>query len=146
MMATVNKSAHPSPDARHVSLLHQAIGVAGAPIAWAIRLMVNLALASSACLPSSPLPGEPLNGRGTDLAMFGVDVAALLIALAMAFLSYRDWKTTNAEKPGSHHHLLEVGEGRARFLALSGTIVSLGFALATGFDLIALLIVPICER
>jgi len=78
--------------------------------------------------------------------MLGVDVAALLVALAMAFLSYRDWKAAKTEKPGSHHHLLEVGEGRARFLALSGTIVSLGFALATGFDLIALLIVPICER
>jgi hypothetical protein len=145
-MSSANQSSHPSPHAGYVSPFHQAIGVAGAPIAWAIRLIVNLALASSACLPSSPLPGEPLTGRGTSLAMLGVDMAALFIALALAFLSYRDWQATKTEKPGSHHHLLEVGEGRARFLALSGTIVSLGFALATGFDLIALLIVPICER
>ena len=145
-MPPATDSAHPSPQARHVSLFHQAIGVAGAPIAWAIRLIVNLALASSACLPSSPLPGEPLTGRGTGLAMLGVDMAALLVALAVAVLSYRDWKATKTEKPGSHSHLLEVGEGRARFLALSGMIVSLGFALATGFDLVALLIVPICER
>jgi hypothetical protein len=145
-MTTASRPGHPSPHAPHVSLTHQAIGVAGAPIAWAIRLMVNLALASSACLPSSSLPGEPLTGRGAYIAMLGVDVTALVIALAAAFLAYRDWRSTKAEKPGSHQHLLKVGEGRARFLALSGTIVSLGFALATGFDLTALLIVPICPR
>jgi hypothetical protein len=145
-MPPATDPTHPSPHARRVSLLHQAIGVAGAPIAWAIRLVVNLTLASSACLPSSPLPGAPSNGRSAGFAMLGVDVAALLVALALAFLAYRDWRSTKAEKPGSHHHLLQLGEERARFLALSGVIVSAGFALATVFDLIALLIVPACER
>jgi hypothetical protein len=145
-MTPANGSTHPSPHAQQVSLLHQAVGVAAAPVAWVIRLMANLALASSACLPGSPLPGEPLSGRSAGPAMYGVDTAALLVALAAAFLAYRDWRSTKAEKPGSHHHLLEVGEGRARFLALSGIIVSLGFALATIFDVLALLIVPLCEH
>ncbi len=78
--------------------------------------------------------------------MMAIDITALIVALAGAALAYSDWRKTRAEMPGSEGHALEVGEGRARFLAISGVIASLGFALATLFDLTALLIVPLCDR
>lgn len=119
--------------------------MAAAPTVWALRLIVNMAIASSSCLPGIPVAGAQ-NHRLHEPTMLAVDVVALMIALAAAGLAYRDWRRTRAEKPGSSDHALEVGEGRARFLALAGIIVSLGFALATLFDLAALSIVPLCTR
>jgi hypothetical protein len=42
--------------------------------------------------------------------------------------------------------MVDIGEGRARFVSLCGVIVSLGFAVATLFDLTALAVVPFCGR
>ncbi len=141
-MASVTNSEHHLPHAGRVSLLHQAVGVAAAPTAWAARLLVNLVIASSSCLPGSRQK-PPLNAEAVMLA---VDAAALIVAVAAAAIAYRDWRSTTAGKPGSAGHALEIGEGRTRFLALSGIMVSSGFALATIFDLTALLIVPLCSR
>ena len=61
-------------------------------------------------------------------------------------IAYRDWQGTRMEKPGAVGQVLEIADGRARFLSLSGIILSLGFAVAVLFDLVTLFIVPVCRR
>ena len=145
-MESASRSEHPSPHAAKVSLTHQAVGVMVAPAAWVLRLCVNFAIASNGCRPETPAQAGVRHPVDTESVMLAVDIAALLVALAAGCIAYSDWRLTRREKPGTRVDALEIGEGRARFLALLGIIVSLGFGLAILFDLTALLIVPYCSR
>ncbi|MDQ2802823.1 MAG: hypothetical protein M3Y41_09110, partial [Pseudomonadota bacterium] len=61
-----------------------------------------------------------------------------------AAVAWRIWRETRGERPGKTASLLEVGEGRTRFLALVGILMGLGFAIAIVFDTVVLLVVPLC--
>jgi hypothetical protein len=145
-MASTSRIEHPSPRAAKVSLTRQAVGLMFAPAAWALRLCVNFAIASNGCRPETPAQVGLRHPVDTGTVMLAIDIAALLGALVASYIAYHDWRMTGHEKPGTPADALEIGEGRARFLALLGVIVSLGFGLAILFDLTALFIVPYCSR
>jgi len=121
-----------------------AFGLTGGALAWAAHLYVNYALASEACSP-----GTPGFSKGTliglHLTMFANGAAAMIIAALATWIAYANWRATHGEEQGTHEHLLEIGEGRTRFLAIVGAVLSGGFLAATFFDTLALLMVPLCE-
>jgi hypothetical protein len=138
---------HPAPHRHKVSLASLLFGFWGGPIAWIGQLFFNYGLSSNACYPGrTPLTEIPVGWRWIDPALLAFDVAALLVGAAAAFAAYRAFAITREEMEGDPHHLLEVGEGRSRFLALCGLITAGGFLLIMLFNTLSLLLVPLCAR
>ena len=138
---------HPSPHKDRTSISAQLFGFTGGPIAWTGQLLICYGLTSYACYPgpvprSSVLPGWSL--LGPALTIF--DGAAFALAAAALFVSYRIYTMTRSEMRGETHDLLDVGEGRTRFLAFCGLLTAAGFALVIVFNTLSLYLVPPCTR
>jgi hypothetical protein len=135
---------HPAP---HRGRVHLAVLIFGAfvgPVVWALHLFFNSAVAGEVCYPG-PVPRlTDAPDLHTLLALSGA--VAILIALSGAFVSYRSWRTTREEREGSHHNLMEVGEGRTRFLAFAGIFISLMFAVVIFCDSVGALLVQACGK
>ena len=91
------------------------------PARWAIQLNVNYALVSHACFPAVaprvlPLPAGTASGG----VMLVINVVALVIALAALGVSWWAWRVDTGRASRRLGALLEVGEGRSRFLAACG--------------------------
>jgi len=71
-------------------------------------------------------------------------IASVVIAIAAFFAAYRNFQQTRDESHGDHTHLMEVGAGRTRFIALWGMLLGAGFAVATVIDAVAFLVLPRC--
>jgi len=145
---------HPAPARGHVALGALWFGLFGGPAAWTVQTLVDLPLASHACFPRlEPLATPVLHGlQGIVLA---VSIAAVLISLAATLVAWRSWSRTRAEqqqgagKGSDHDHpsaLLETGEGRTRFMALSGLLLSVTFVLVTAAQLATVLLVAPCGQ
>ena len=78
------------------------------------------------------------------LVLLLVNVACLAAGALGIVFALRAWRRTRDEKPGGGHYLLDVGEGRTRFTALSATIVSGIFLFAILAEFAALLIFGRC--
>jgi len=136
--------AHPSPERHKAPFAALVVGLSAAPIAWALQTVFGSSLVSESCYPGMmplAIPERP-ELRGWLVAL---NVAAIVIGLAGNFVAHRSWSATRSERGGPAAHLLEVGEGRTRFLAMCGRMVSLGFVLATLFTSVSLLLAPLCR-
>jgi hypothetical protein len=121
-----------------------AFGLMGGAAAWLAHLLVNFALASEACSPGTPgVTPDALSELHLTMVVNGV--AAMFIAALATWVAYANWRATREEEHGDHEHLLEIGEGRTRFLSILGMVLSGGFLAATVFDTLALLMVPLCS-
>jgi hypothetical protein len=137
--------SHPSPHRDRVSLAARFFGLMAGPAAWFGQLVANYALSSVACYPND-LPrvhAAPLWHSAWGILLV-INILGMLLALAASFVSWRKWGTTHAEHPGPTSHLLEVGEGRTRFISFVGMMAGLGFFAAILFDTVALFLVPPC--
>jgi hypothetical protein len=140
-----NSNLDPSPHRHRVGLVALGFGLCGGPLAWAAQLNLNYALASHACFPNSAPRAWPLPGwEGIGTVMLVINVIALVIALASMVVAWRTWRATRDEHQGRSGHLLEVGEGRSRFLAACGLMSGIGFFAATIFNTVMLIWVPQC--
>jgi hypothetical protein len=72
-------------------------------------------------------------------------LAGIAVAILGGLVSFRNWRLTFYEAPGSVHHLLDRGEGRTRFLAMFGILTSFLFALGLLFATAAVFLVPLCR-
>lgn len=118
-------------------------GLIAAPMAWICGQVASSTLAQEACFPRT----EPLMSPaflGVHLWNAGILGVALAISASGAVVAARAWSRTQHEQTGDRHTLLDVGEGRSRFMALAGMITSVGFMIATLFSAPALLVVPAC--
>ena len=77
--------------------------------------------------------------------MVALLIAGVLVALVACLVSWRAYARTRDEAGGDHRHLIEVGAGRTRFLALWGMLLGAGFAVATSLTAVAFLLVPRCD-
>jgi hypothetical protein len=143
----VTESRHSAADpAPHDARVHKAsalLGVVLPPLAWLIQLCAGFAMASQPCFPAARQAAGwhvPVN------AMLFLTLAALAINLAALLLAWRDWRATRNEHHGGSEHMIEVGHGRTRFLALWGMILGAGFALIIVANGVALLSMPPCAR
>lgn len=138
-------SHHPAPHRHRVASASIAFGLLGGPLAWFVQLCAGYALASAPCFTQAQRMAEPLAGlRWTWPAMVALLIACVVVALAAFAVSYRSIARTRDEAGGDQQHLMEVGSGRTRFLALWGLLLGAGFALATALTAVAFVVLPRC--
>lgn len=134
---------HPAPHRDLVSTKLLFFGLFGAPFVWSVQLIVNYALMSHSCYPGRlPIPTSYV-GVAWTVALI-VSIASLIVAVASALTSIRSWRRTEDEHAGSENALLEVGEGRTRFMAFAGILLSVLFLLGIVLNGIPLFVVPAC--
>lgn len=144
--------AHPAPARNDVSKGLLWFGLIGAPFAWTDQTLVDLAVTSHGCYPRLfPLATPAL--AGLRAIVLTVSIAALIVCIAAGMAALKTWRQTRHEHQGSsgkgeqHGHaaaLLETGEGRTRFLALSALMTSIVFTIAVLAHGVSILIVGPC--
>jgi hypothetical protein len=134
---------HPAPHRANVNPYLLGFAVVGSPAAWSLEMLVSFPLAAHACFPKDePILSPSIPGLSGILA--GVAIAVFLVGLLAAAASVACWGRTRNERSGAAHHLVEIGEGRTRFIALCGMITSVGFMIALSFEVTALYLVRSC--
>jgi len=118
-------------------------GLFGTPLAWSLQLLASYALTAHACFPAAEPLGEPADGNAWLLALIA-SAAAAVVAVVAGTTAWRSWRATRNEHPGDHGTLLEVGEGRARFMALAGLLLSGIFSLGIVMNALPLFLVQPC--
>ena len=147
MMAAAKPSQtahHPAPLRHRAPALLVMFILAGAPLAWLGQLIVTYLLASRACFPHV-VPETLPTLRWLSSALAALIGAAIVVSFASLVAARWLWRETRTEAEGARHHALSFGEGRTRFVALVGVIVSGLFSLACVFALAAYLLVPPCH-
>jgi HAMP domain-containing protein len=140
---------HPAPARHKVDISLLAFGLMGAPIIWGVHFLANVTIASRAC--ASTAVTSP--SASTHAALLAIDAVAALVALAALFVSIQAWRATRHEGADTRaqgttpeHHAAEVGEGRTRFIALGGIMMSIVFFVAILFDTFAAIVVTTCGK
>jgi len=136
-------AAHPAPARDAVGLPALWFGLFGAPVVWSLQLMANYALVAHGCFPARVPRSTPLFGGLWTVALL-VSVAAFVVSLAAFLVARRSWLSTHEEHHGGREALLEVGEGRTRFMAYAGMLVSALFVLGVVMNTIPLFILSPC--
>lgn len=140
-------SHHPAPHRDRVGLFAIMYGLFASPIAWAGHLMLNYGLGSHACYPGDVPLARGDSGAGWAWPIIlAFDIIAIGVILSAIVVSYLNWLRTGKEREGHEHHLMEVGEGRTRFLGITGMGFGVIFLLITVTDTVTLAMVPICAR
>lgn len=124
-------AADPSPRAGRVSLASLMFGFAGAPLAWTGQTILNYAFSSHNCYPGSLPRTTVLEGHEWTLPVsIAINIAAIILSIAAGWVAFQSWHATRSEAEGGHDQLVQLGQGRSRFLAYSGLVTSAGFLLA----------------
>jgi hypothetical protein len=138
-------SRHPAPHRERTAGWALTFGLLGGPVVWFVQLCAGVALTSWPCFPKDqPLPAPVGGFEWTWTATALVSLAAFGISLAAMLISHNLLRRTRDEEAGGHRHLLEVGTGRTRFLALWGTMAGGVFAVAIAFTGVAFYLLPRC--
>jgi len=113
---------HPSPHRDKTSPLALFTGLLLAPLAWFIQLCIETPLLSARCYPHE----QPFSGPVPEISAWVllVDALTLLLTICSFAVSWRSWCRTHREKPGDRERLLGSGDGRTRFMAMSGMLSS----------------------
>ncbi len=119
---------HPAPHRHHTRGWRTAAGLGGAPAAWVA--VMSLSLIWPGCSGRPPLA----------VASF----IAIAIAGACGWLAFKAWQKTQGEAAGGQARTLDVGEGRARFLATLGMFSSGLFGAASLYGVLAAFLVASC--
>jgi hypothetical protein len=127
---TGHAATHSAPAEHAVPLGALWFGLFGAPVVWSIQLMLNFALVAHSCFPASEPRTTPIFG-GLGFTVTLVSVVALVIALAAGTTAWRSWRATRRE-------------GRTRFMAIAGMLVSGLFVLGVVMNSIPLFLVSLC--
>ncbi len=113
---------HPSPARHQVSLAALWFGLFAAPVVWSLQMLVLYPVVAHGCFPRDHPLSLPV--YSTDPVVLLVSFVALVVASAAALVALRSWRSTRAEDHAGEDHLLETGEGRSRFMALGGMLLS----------------------
>jgi hypothetical protein len=121
-------------------------GLIGSGVVWFGQLIVKYVIDSHSCYPGSmPASGAaPANLGWLWPALLAIDLVALAIALAAAFVSWRDWRTILAETGLKATEPTDAVETPARFFSLWGMAFAFCFSVAILFDLINVLVLHRC--
>lgn len=135
--------AHPAPRRGIVPLPRLWFGIFGAPAAWALQLIVNYSLVSHYCFPSDVPLRSPAFGA-LPVTSVVVSVIVLVIALLALSAAYRSWTTIRHGHDAEHREIAEVGEGRVRFMAFAGILLSFVFLFAVLMNTVPLITNSLC--
>lgn len=140
----MSDAAHPSPHRARVSLSLLLFGVMAAPGFWIAQIVFGYAASAILCYPDGHPLYSPPDAPAVAAGLFAFDIAAAVIAVAGGIAALLCWRRVSEEKPGGPDHAIEIGEGRARFMAVWGIFSSLWFFAAIVFNAIATQVVPLC--
>jgi hypothetical protein len=118
-------------------------GMVLAPLAWALEILVGYALAAHACYPAVAALATP-TWSGLRAVVDGVSIALWLLLFAGAAIAWSNWKATRPQSNVEPHRIIQSGDGRPRFMALCGVVVSGLFAVVLLFTSVGILWVPSC--
>jgi hypothetical protein len=143
---TAKSDEHPAPQRGRVSIVASLASLIAGPAAWILQLVIGYGLSSLACFPHDiPLRQSPPPGWSAEPLLLGaINGVCLAIAILGGVTALLHWRRTRGESSGGAGHVLEIGEGRTRFLAACGMLSAFGFALAILFDTPAIMAVPAC--
>jgi hypothetical protein len=142
---TSSARSHAAPARHEVSKLSLWFGLLAAPAAWLLDQILDYAAASHICAGKTAESAVQLVRASAPWFIWCTGVS-FLIALVSCWVAYRNWSRTRTERSGSGHHLLELGEGRMRFLAMCGLLTSTSFSVAFLFTAAYMVVAPLCER
>lgn len=140
---TSSTAAHPAPAGGAVAPGALWFGLFGTPVAWSLQLLASYALTAHACFPGAVPLARPAGADAWLIALIASAAAAVVAAVA-GNTAWRSWRATRSEHPGDHGTLLEVGEGRTRFMALAGLLLSGIFFLGIVMNAVPLFLVQPC--
>ena len=112
------------------------------PIAWSVALLLKFALASNTCFAVPAGAHQDFSWLWSWFIV--IEVVAILITAAAAWLSYRSWTSVLHEAAGHFDTVADIGEGRQRFLAFWGLMIAALFGAAIIFGFIVDVAVPPC--
>jgi hypothetical protein len=135
---------HPAPQQHRVGLPALWFGLFGAPAAWAAQLISNYALMSHFCYPRDTPLASPTFGGVRPLAIV-IAAILLLVAVAALFVALHSWNATRYRRDSEHREIAEIGEGRTRFMAMAGILVSGIFVYGVLMAGIPLIAMPVCQ-
>ena len=141
MTQAPDKIGHPSPQRHKVSVPWLLAGLAIPPVAWALALIVAFAISSNACPPAS----GSQSGSSSEVTLLIVfQLICLLSVIASGLMSRRHWQSVRHEQKDSEHSHLTIGDGRTRFLALTGMLTAGVFAIGILFFIVEPILIPAC--
>jgi hypothetical protein len=140
---SVPTAVHPAPADRAVTPPALWFGLFGAPVAWSLQLLASYALVAHGCYPDAEPMTMPVV-PGLRTLVLGTGAAALAVALLAGGSAWRSWRATAHEHEGAHEALLEAGQGRTRFMALAGMLLSAVFVLGIIMNVVPLLMLRPC--
>ena len=142
----MTETGHPAPARHRVSNSALWFGLFGAPAAWSIQMLADYSTDAHGCFPRMYPLGSPTMGGGRlSLVLWLVSAAAVVIGIAALVVALRSYAATRHEWRGEAHELLEVGEGRTRFMALSGVMLSALFLFASLMHAASVLLLAECS-
>jgi hypothetical protein len=107
--------------------------LAASPAAWALQLVLDYAVAGSACFPgAAPQPVTPEHATGERLLLVVITLVCLVIVAGAGVVA---WRALRGEVTGAH-----------RFLAACGLGAALVFMVAIVFGAVVALTTPLCWR
>jgi hypothetical protein len=136
-------AVHSAAAVRSVTPAALWFGLFGAPVAWSLQLLASYALVAHGCYPDAEPMTMPVV-PGLRALVLGTGAAALAVALLAGGSAWRSWRATQHEHDGGHEALLEAGEGRTRFMALAGMMLSAVFVLGIVMNVVPLLLLRPC--
>jgi len=146
-------AGHPAPQRGNVALWTLWFGFLGAPLGWTLQTLANTAVASHGCYPQLFPLHSPMTGAMRGI-LFVISLVAIIAGVAALAVSWSTWQRTRGEhqeKSGadaSRHDqstaALETGEGRTRFMALSGLLTSVVFLIVILAHTAAVFVVVPC--
>jgi hypothetical protein len=136
---------HPSPHRHRVSFAALMFGIIAAPVFWLGQMILGYGVSAVTCYGGDH-PTTIASGAALRSALIVFDAIAIIAAIAGGIVSYMSWRRVRNEKEGGPRQALEIGDGRARFMALWGIMSSLWFLGAIVFSTIASVTVPLCIR
>lgn len=118
-------------------------GMVIAPLAWALQMLIGYALAAHACYPTDIALAAPLWPHLREI-VGGVSVLLWLLLAVGFFIAWRNWQSTRARAVDGTERSVQSGDGRSRFMATCGLLVSALFAIVQLFTSMGILWIPAC--
>lgn len=135
-------AGHPAPARDAISGGALVFGLLAAPAMAALETLIGTGAVGRACFPlDHPLPTPAF---ATAPIVWTVHILALAIASASVFVSLRAWRRTRHEREGGRGVMVEIGEGRTRFVAMTAVLTSIGFTVLIVFDTVGLVALAPC--
>jgi hypothetical protein len=112
--------------------------------AWTAQLLIGYELSDYACAPHRAWRAAPLPGWGwLRPGLVALNLIAVLVCLGALALALGDWRR-GARTDAPALDAAGIRKGRARYLAIVGVVMNLGFLLAVLLDSVILAGAPFC--